>query len=75
MQPLDPFDDPAPFIADRALAEEALTLIAHHGADARAEAARRVRESRDRGNIVRFCRLRALERLIEAMNAPPARPH
>lgn len=72
MQPLHQPGDPAPFVPDRALAEEALTLIARHGAAAGGEVAARARESRSRGNIVQFCRLRQLERLIAALEDLPA---
>ncbi len=75
MQMLHQPGDPAPYIPDRALAEEALALIARHGAAAWREVAARARDSRIRGNIVQFCRLRQLERLIAALDDRPAQPH
>jgi hypothetical protein len=56
-----------PFVADRASALDAARLLAEHGADAAAAAAARADISRDRGNIVHFCRWRQIERLIGVM--------
>lgn len=75
MMPLHAPGDPAPFIADRALAEEALALIESHGPAAGLAAAERARASRDAGNIVNFCRFRQLERLIAALDEAPQQRH
>ncbi|MBX9858955.1 MAG: hypothetical protein K2Y20_05100 [Sphingomonas sp.] len=75
MQPLHQHGDAAPYIPDRALVEEALTLIARHGAEAWRHAAAAASESRVQGNIVRFCRLRTLERLIAALADVPHARH
>lgn len=56
-----------PFVADRASALDAARLLAELGADAAAAAAARADISRDRGNIVHFCRWRQIERLIGVM--------
>jgi hypothetical protein len=56
-----------PFIADRAAALDAARLIDDHGGDAGARAAARAALSRDRGNVVHFCRWRQIERLIAVM--------
>lgn len=75
MQPLHRPGDPAPFILDRALAEEALALIDRDGSAAWRVAASRADESRARGNIVQYCRLRQLERLIAALGDLPPQRH
>ena len=56
-----------PFIADRATALDAVRLLADHGPGARAAADARADASRNRGNVVDFCRWRQIERLIVAM--------
>lgn len=62
-----------PFVADRASALDAARLIAELGDDAAAAvAAGHAEVSRDRGNIVHFCRWRQIERLIAVMADPQA---
>jgi hypothetical protein len=51
-------------VADRITADSAAALIASFGEDAGREAAARADISRDRGNIILFCRWRQVERLI-----------
>ncbi len=57
-----------PFVADRASALDAARLLAELGEDAAAAAAARADVSRNRGNIIHFCRWRQIERLIGVMN-------
>ena len=52
---------------DRAGADLATEFMAMFGKDASAEAAGRARRSRDRGNVVGYCRWRQVERLITAL--------
>jgi hypothetical protein len=60
-----------PFVADRASALDAARLIAELGDEAAAAvAAGHAEVSRDRGNVVHFCRWRQIERLIVAMADP-----
>lgn len=56
-----------PFVTDRKAALEATRLIDDHGSDARARAKALASISRDRGNVIHFCRWRQIERLIGAM--------
>jgi hypothetical protein len=58
-----------PYIHDRALVEAAASLINDHGGAARAEAAKRAKSSRNRGNVVKFCHWRQIERLISVLDA------
>jgi hypothetical protein len=51
-------------VADRITADSAAALMASFGDDAQREAAIRADISRDRGNVVLFCRWRQVERLI-----------
>jgi len=62
-----------PFVADRQSVAEANALIASHGDDAGFEAAARADASRDRGNVVMFCRWRQIERLIVLLGEMEAR--
>ena len=55
------------FVADRQSALDAVDLIDRFGREACHEAAMRADESRDRGNVMHFCRWRQIERLVEAM--------
>lgn len=55
------------FFVDRAGAELAAEFMALFGKDASGEAAGRARRSRDRGNVVGYCRWRQVERLIAAL--------
>ncbi len=56
-------------VADRITADSAAALMASFGDDARREAANRADISRDRGNVVLFCRWRQVERLIVALSS------
>lgn len=67
MQTEDTTPAALPFVPDRAAALEAVRLLADHGPDARAAADIRADASRNRGNVVEFCRWRQIERLIAAM--------
>jgi hypothetical protein len=55
---------PMPFLADRASADLTTELMAIFGDDAGQQAAVRADRSRDRGNMVGFCRWRQVERMI-----------
>lgn len=57
----------APFIADRTAALDAARLMADHGLRAAAIASAEAELSRDRGNVIHFCRWRQIERLILVM--------
>ncbi|SFR87109.1 hypothetical protein [Sphingomonas jatrophae] len=57
------------FIADRATLDSAAELLARFGDHAAIEAALRAGASRDKGNVVHFCRWRQVERLIEVLAA------
>ena len=48
----------------RADYQAATDLMARFGNEAQAEAVSRAKDSRDRGNIIRFCSWRQVERLI-----------
>jgi hypothetical protein len=62
-----------PFVADRASALDAARLMTELGDEAAAAvAAGHAEVSRDRGNVVHFCRWRQIERLIVAMADPQA---
>ena len=54
-------------IPDAAAAREAAELIDRFGAFAADEAASRANQSRDRGNVIHFCRWRSIQRLIEQL--------
>jgi hypothetical protein len=60
-------------ISDRATAEAATMLIATYGDDAGVVAAERAESSRDRGNLVHFCRWRQVERMVVALSIRHAR--
>ncbi len=51
-------------VADRITAQAATDLIASFGEQAGSEAAARAEQSRDRGNVIHFCRWRQVERLV-----------
>lgn len=61
-----------PYVADRQSVVEADALIAAFGDDAGFEAAARADASRERGNVVMFCRWRQIERLIILLSVPEA---
>jgi len=56
-------------VADRITADSAAALISSFGEDAGREAAARADISRDRGNVVLFCRWRQVERLIVTLSS------
>ena len=58
-------------LPDRSAAAEAAELIARFGAQAAAEAAARADQSRDRGNVIHFCRWRQIGRMIALLSAGP----
>lgn len=58
-----------PYISGRAALEDAALLIATYGDDAGFEAAARAEDSRDRGNVIRFCHWRQIERVIATLCA------
>lgn len=62
-----------PYVADRATLLQATQLLAEYGHDAALEAAARADSSRDRGNVVHFCRWRQIERLVVLLAEPVAR--
>ena len=53
-----------PFITGRAALADAALLIETFGDDAGFEAAARAEHSRDKGNVLRFCHWRQIERVI-----------
>lgn len=55
------------FIPGRAALADALALVDEFGADAPLAAAMRAHNSRDAGNIHRFCHWRQIERLAELL--------
>ena len=58
-----------PFIHGRAALDDAAELIDHFGPDAGVEAAVRAEQSRDVGNVLRFCHWRQIERVIVALES------
>ncbi|MBA3838414.1 MAG: hypothetical protein H2054_00875 [Sphingomonas sp.] len=56
------------YIADRAMLDAAMALIADYGAGAVIHASRRADASRNQGNVMSFCRWRQIERLLVALN-------
>ena len=60
----------APFISGRPALSDASELIERFGDNAAIEAALRAEESRDAGNVVRFCHLRQIERVIVTLTSP-----
>lgn len=52
------------YIASRAALDDACRLIASHGDNAALEAAVLAEGARDRGNVIRFCHWRQIERVI-----------
>jgi len=51
------------FIASRSSLTDALSLVDEYGADAPLAAAMRAVQSRDAGNVLKFCHWRQIERL------------
>ena len=58
-----------PFIHGRLALTDASDLIERYGDAAGCEAAARARQSRDHGNVARFCHWRQIERVIVALTA------
>jgi hypothetical protein len=58
-----------PFIHGRVALADASDLMERFGDDAGYEAAARAEESRDNGNVVRFCHWRHIERLIATLSS------
>lgn len=56
-------------VADRITADSAAALMVSFGEDAGREAAARADISRDRGNVILFCRWRQVERLIVTLSS------
>jgi hypothetical protein len=57
----------SPFIAGRRSLDDAHLLMREHGDDAGFEASVRAQQSRNDGNVVKFCHWRQIERLIAAL--------
>ena len=62
-----------PFISGRPALADAAELIEHCGDNAGLEAAVRAEESRDAGNVVRFCHWRQIERVIVTLSSDEVR--
>ena len=57
----------SPFIHGRVALADAADLIERFGDDAGFEAAMRAEQSRDDGNVARFCHWRQIERVIASL--------
>ena len=57
-----------PFINDRASLADAALLLETYGDDAGFEAAARADASREKGNVLRFCHWRQIERVIVTLS-------
>ena len=57
-----------PYISGRAALNDAALLIETYGDDAMFEAAMRAEDSRDKGNVTRFCHWRQIERVIVTLS-------
>ncbi|HEU4810360.1 MAG TPA: hypothetical protein VFS69_06865, partial [Sphingomicrobium sp.] len=66
-------DMDALFISGRPALADAAELIDLYGDDAGFEAAVRAEESRDAGNVVRFCHWRQIERVIVTLSSDEVR--
>lgn len=62
-----------PFITCRVALADASELIERFGERAQHEAAARASDSRDEGNVVRFCHWRQIERLIDTLRSREVR--
>ena len=62
-----------PFINGRAALADAALLLETYGDDVGFEAAARAEDSRDKGNILRFCHWRQIERVIVTLSDQEAR--
>ncbi|MBA3668599.1 MAG: hypothetical protein H0W71_00780 [Sphingomonas sp.] len=56
-----------PFIHGRSALADAADLLERYGDDAGLEAAVRAEQSRDAGNVVRFCHWRQIERVVATL--------
>ncbi|MCL6678316.1 hypothetical protein LZ519_03155 [Sphingomonas sp. RG327] len=63
----------SPFISGRPALADAAELIERFGDNAGLEAAVRAEESRDAGNLVRFCHWRQIERVIVTLSSEEVR--
>ena len=63
----------SPFISGRPALADAADLIDRYGDDAVLEAAVRAEESRDAGNVIRFCHWRQIERVIVTLSSDEVR--
>ncbi|WP_324808474.1 hypothetical protein SH584_03090 [Sphingomonas sp. LY29] len=61
-------ENPTLFISGRAALTDAAMLIDAYGDDAGFEAAARAESSRDKGNVIRFCHWRQIERVIVTLS-------
>lgn len=57
-----------PFINSRQALADAALLLETYGDDAGFEAAARAEDSRDKGNVLRFCHWRQIERVIVTLS-------
>lgn len=57
-----------PYIHGRGALADASLLIEHFGDQASVEAASRARDSRNAGNVLRYCHWRQIERMIAALD-------
>jgi hypothetical protein len=62
-----------PFINGRRALADAALLLETFGDDAGFEAAARAEDSRDKGNVLRFCHWRQIERVIVTLSDQQAR--
>jgi hypothetical protein len=62
-----------PFINGRGALADAALLLETYGDNAGFEAAARAEASRDRGNVLRFCHWRQIERVIVTLSDQEAR--
>lgn len=63
----------SPFISGRPALADAAALIDRYGDDAGFEAAVRAEQSRDAGNVFRFCHWRQIERVIATLSSDEVR--
>lgn len=57
------------YIKDREAVFDAAELVSEYGSLAGKEAAARAKQSREKGNVVHFCRWRQIKRLVEWMDS------
>ena len=62
-----------PFITGREALADAALLIETYGDDAGFEAASRAENSREKGNVIRFCHWRQIERVIVTLSEKEVR--